>query len=147
MPRNPNAPTPQCEADSFCRYANYEDALAALWIAFGAHDDEEGALLALDNQRLRDIWHGLVGKRMGLKNSTGLDSKRALVVAILGAYHDHREGDRRPHHVSAEGVTAEDQAKWDAIDAAARAKSRRAPDIGDWLAGRLTRGGAADAVA
>ena len=147
MPRDPAAPTAQCEPDSFRRYANYEDTLARIWIAFGAHDDEEAALMTLDGQHLRDIWHGLVGKRMGLKSSTGLISKRALVVAILSTFHEHDDGDRRPHNVSAEGVTAEDQAKWDAIDAAARAKSRRAPDIGDFMVGRLTRGGGAAAVA
>ena len=95
------APTSQSETNSYLRWANYENSVGDVQ-ALG----EEG-LMELTGQQLRDIWHGFVGKKMGLKGSTGMGTKPILVAGILGAYYAPRY-----YACRVEDIKPEDEARF-----------------------------------
>ena len=132
--------TKQWETDREARVANWENAVGTLMLLIdavksgNAEKDEAAAesnaaeLMKMDGQTLRDLWHGLMGKRMGLKSSSGLSSKTALVGAIVDAY-AAVDAERCPEHIAA----AAPGDKPAAVPVAAPA--RRVPDMSAFMAG------------
>lgn len=99
-------PTRQCEPNSFLRWANNESAVYSI---IHVLDSDRSALMKLTGQELRDLWHGLIGKRMGLTGHGGTGPRKEGLVDSIIAVATEQTLRGAPWCCREEDITQEDR--------------------------------------